>query len=143
MTLKAIPRAFIATVSASTLMVGLASGLHAAPVEPQSMLSIMHLDHASDLRAMLAADADTATDENTVVIREFHFAPMSLAVPAGTTVTWKNLDGEPHTVVSIEGVFRSGGLDQDDSFTFKFDKPGTYKFVCSIHPQMLGTIVVK
>jgi hypothetical protein len=52
-------------------------------------------------------------------------------------------DGEPHTVVSIEGVFRSGGRDQDDSFTFKFDKPGTYKFVCSIHPQMKGIITVK
>jgi plastocyanin len=44
--------------------------------------------------------------------------------------------------VSNDGLFRSGGLDQNDSFTFKFDKPGTYKFLCSIHPQMLGTIVV-
>jgi plastocyanin len=144
MTLKAIPRAFIATVRTAVLiMLGLASDLEAAPADPRSMLSIMRLDHASDLRAMPAADANTAEDANTISIKDFHFSPMSLAVPAGTMVTWKNLDGEPHTVVSIEGVFRSGGLDQDDSFTFKFDKPGTYKFVCSIHPQMLGTIVVK
>jgi plastocyanin len=82
-------------------------------------------------------------DANTIVLKDFHFAPMSLTVPAGATVVWKNLDGEPHTVVSSEGLFRSGGLDQNDSFTFKFSKPGTYKFLCSIHPQMLGTIVVK
>ena len=92
---------------------------------------------ASDLHAAPAAEA------NTIVLKDFHFSPMSLTVPAGATVIWKNLDGEPHTVVSIEGLFRSGGLDQNDSFTFKFDKPGTYKFLCSIHPQMLGTIVVK
>ena len=91
----------------------------------------------SDLHAAPAAAA------NTIVLKDFHFSPMSLTVSPGATVTWKNLDEEPHTVVSVEGLFRSGGLDQDDSFTFKFDKPGTYKFLCSIHPQMLGTIVVK
>jgi plastocyanin len=90
-----------------------------------------------------AVRAEPATGANTIVIKEFHFSPMSLAVPAGTEVIWKNLDGEPHTVVSIEGVFRSSGLDQNDSFAFKFDRPGTYKFLCSIHPQMLGTIIVK
>jgi plastocyanin len=68
---------------------------------------------------------------------------VSLTVSSGTNVIWKNLDGEPHTVVSDVGLFRSGGLDQDDSFAFKFDKPGTYRFICSIHPQMTGTIIVK
>jgi plastocyanin len=87
--------------------------------------------------------AAPAADANTIVLKDFHFAPMSLTVPAGATVIWKNLDEEPHTVVSDAGLFRSGVLDQNDSFTFKFDKPGTYKFICSIHPQMLGTIVVK
>jgi len=87
--------------------------------------------------------AATAAEANTIVLKDFHFSPMSLTVPAGATVMWKNLDGEPHTVVSDAGLFRSGGLDQDDSFTFKFDKPGTYRFICSIHPSMMGTIIVK
>ncbi|HXJ00327.1 MAG TPA: cupredoxin family copper-binding protein [Micropepsaceae bacterium] len=98
---------------------------------------------ASLLGPASAVRATPATDANSFIIKDFHFSPMSLTVPAGATVLWKNLDGEPHTVVSIEGLFRSGGLDQNDSFTFKFDKPGTYRFVCSIHPQMLGTITVK
>lgn len=87
--------------------------------------------------------AAPATEANTIVLKDFHFSPMSLTVPAGATVIWKNLDGEPHTVVSDAGLFRSGGLDQNDSFTFTFDKPGTYRFICSIHPTMMGTIVVK
>jgi plastocyanin len=87
--------------------------------------------------------AAPATDANTIVLKDFHFSPMSLTVPAGTTVIWKNLDEEPHTVASDAGLFRSGGLDQNDSFTFTFDKPGTYRFLCSIHPSMMGTILVK
>jgi plastocyanin len=58
-------------------------------------------------------------------------------------VHWKNLDAEPHTVRGLETNFRSNPLDQNDSFAFKFDQPGTYRYLCSIHPQMLGTIVVK
>ncbi len=92
---------------------------------------------ASDLLAAPAMEA------NTIVLKDFHFSPMSLTVPAGATVIWRNLDEEPHTVASDAGLFRSGGLDQNDSFTFKFDKPGTYRFICSIHPSMMGTIVVK
>jgi len=40
-------------------------------------------------------------------------------------VTWKNLDPESHTVTSVDGVFRSGGIDQGESFTFRFTRPGT------------------
>jgi plastocyanin len=81
--------------------------------------------------------------ETTISISEFMFAPTSITVAPGTTVRWKNLDGEPHTVRSVETGFRSDPLDQNDSFTFTFDKPGTYRYVCSIHPQMIGTVVVK
>jgi len=99
--------------------------------------AMLMLITTSDLHAV------PTTEANTIILKDFHFSPMSLTVPAGATVIWKNLDGEPHTVISGEGFFRSGGLDQSDSFTFKFDKPGTYRFLCSIHPQMMGTIVVK
>lgn len=92
--------------------------------------------------ATLAIPAVSAGTD-TVTIRDFAFSPTSLAVSAGTVVTWKNLDGEPHTVVSDQGLFRSEALDQNDSYTFKFDKPGIYGFICSIHPTMKGTIVVK
>lgn len=84
-----------------------------------------------------------SADTDNVTIRNFAFSPNSLTVTTGTVVTWENLDGEPHTVVSDKGLFRSDALDQSDTFMFKFDKPGTYGFICSIHPTMKGTIIVK
>jgi plastocyanin len=91
----------------------------------------------------LALSAAAQPPESVVEIKDFMFNPMSLQVPAGTTVRWKNLDGEPHTIRSVDDSFRSGALDQNDSFGFKFDRPGTYRYSCSIHPQMVATIVVK
>jgi plastocyanin len=82
-------------------------------------------------------------DPSRVTIKDFMFAPNALTVKAGSTVTWANLDDEPHTVVSDTGLFRSGAMDTNESFSFKFDKPGTYHFTCSIHPRMVGTIVVQ
>ena len=78
----------------------------------------------------------------TIKLEHFTFTPGTLTVPVGATVRWQNLDGEPHTTVSIDGVFRSGALDQGDSYTFTFKTPGTYRYVCSIHPQMVGTVIV-
>jgi len=96
---------------------------------------------ALPLLALLAAAPAFA--DATVTIKNFDYSPMDITIKAGETVTWKNLDGEPHTVVSTDGAFRSKALDENDSFSFKFDKPGTYKYICSIHPQMKATITVK
>jgi len=83
------------------------------------------------------------TSDTKIVVKDFMFKPTPVTVKAGATVTWTNMDDEPHTVVSDTGVFKSGGMDTNESFSFKFDKPGTYHFTCSIHPRMVGTIVVQ
>jgi plastocyanin len=88
------------------------------------------------------APADTP-DPTRIVVKDYMFVPTALTVKAGATVTWANMDDEPHTVTSDTGLFRSGALDTNDSFSFKFDQPGTYHFTCSIHPRMVGTIVVQ
>ncbi|HEX3395579.1 MAG TPA: cupredoxin domain-containing protein [Steroidobacteraceae bacterium] len=80
---------------------------------------------------------------NKIEVKDFMFSPTTLTIEAGAQVSWVNKDDEPHTVVSDTGLFRSGALDTDESFSFKFDKPGTYHFTCSIHPRMVGTIIVK
>jgi plastocyanin len=82
-------------------------------------------------------------DPTTIVVQNFMFMPMALTVKAGSTVTWVNKDDEPHSVVSDTGLFRSGGLDTKETYSYRFDKPGTYRFTCSIHPRMVGTIVVQ
>jgi plastocyanin len=80
---------------------------------------------------------------SAITVKDFMFSPTPLTVKAGTTVTWTNMDDEPHTVVSDTGMFKSAGMDTNESFSFKFDKPGTYHFACSIHPRMVGTVVVE
>ena len=86
-----------------------------------------------------------AADPATVTIDNFAFSPPVLTVAPGTRVTWTNKDEEPHTVMSADAgqTFKSPALDTDDKFAFTFDRPGTYKYFCSIHPHMSGTIVVK
>ena len=84
-----------------------------------------------------------AADPAKVLIKDFMFMPMSVTVKTGATVSWVNMDDEPHTVVSDTGLFRSSGLDTNESFSYKFDKPGTYYIACSVHPRMVATIVVE
>ena len=91
-----------------------------------------------------ASAAEAAAEGSSIVMaKDFMFAPTALTVASGSTVTWTNRDDEPHTVVSESGLFRSGALDTNESFSFRFDKPGTYRYTCSIHPRMVGTIVVR
>jgi plastocyanin len=93
--------------------------------------------------ASLLVGAAPAPGEATVSIQNFDFHPMALTVPVGATVSWKNLDGEPHTVTSTDGSFRSEALDQGDTYRVRFSKPGTYKYICTIHPRMVASITVR
>jgi len=86
--------------------------------------------------------ADPAGPTATIEIADFAFAPRTLTIAAGTTVTWRNRDAEPHTVRGRDELMRSGALDQDESYSVRFEKPGTYAYGCSIHPQMSATIIV-
>jgi plastocyanin len=81
-------------------------------------------------------------EDTSVMIDNFTFEPQQLTVKVGTTVTWKNRDDIPHTVVAA-GKFRSKTLDTDDSFSFTFTAIGDYKYFCSLHPHMTGTIKVE
>jgi plastocyanin len=79
---------------------------------------------------------------NAVSIDNFAFAPTTLTVPAGSTVTWTNKDEEPHTVVANDGSFHSPGMGSQATFSYTFAKPGKFDYVCSIHPYMHATVVV-
>ena len=80
-----------------------------------------------------------------ITIENFKFVPETLTVAPGTTVTWTSKDEEPHNIVSIDQPrrFRSPAVEEGDKFTFVFNEPGTYKYICAVHPHMEGTVVVK
>jgi plastocyanin len=80
---------------------------------------------------------------NAVNVDNFAFVPAELTVPAGTTVTWTNHDEDPHNIVAEGGQFRSPTMGSGATFSYTFATPGTYAYVCGIHPFMHGTVVVK
>ena len=80
---------------------------------------------------------------DSVEIRDSKYLPPTLSVPAGTTVRWINRDEETHTVTSTTELFKSGGLNLEDEYTYTFTTPGVYPYTCALHDFMQGTIVVK
>lgn len=78
------------------------------------------------------------------------FAPESLEIEAGATVTWQQDDAGFHTVTSgtvdqgasgvtpqPDSAFDSGQIAEGDSFEFTFDRPGTFPYFCAIHPATM------
>jgi plastocyanin len=78
-----------------------------------------------------------------VRVDNFTFGPDTLTVPVNSTVTWVNKDDLPHTIASNDGLFKSKALDTEDKYSYTFTKAGTYAYFCSIHPKMVGKIVVQ
>ncbi len=99
-----------------------------------------------------ATGANVNPPPNTVYINGLEspfFTPDVLNIKAGTTVTFVNTDGNTHTVTSVkpgtttgDGTFDSGFIKSGKTFSFTFNKPGTYEYICMIHSQMRGTINV-
>lgn len=91
------------------------------------------------------SEGDAATDGDGVTIERSRFAPETLEVAAGTTVTFENTDPYAHTVTSADDSavdFDSGELAQDETFEQTFDEAGTYAYFCQIHPTMTAEVVV-
>ena len=84
-----------------------------------------------------------AASPTTIKIDNFAFAPATLTITAGTTVTWKNEDDSPHRIGDKNGAFESAALDTDETFSHTFASPGEYPYICTIHPYMVGRIIVK
>ncbi|UCC61451.1 MAG: c-type cytochrome [Anaerolineae bacterium] len=80
--------------------------------------------------------------EAAVAIAGMAFQPHTLIVATGATVTWRNDDATAHTVTGGEGWFDSSQLAAGQSFVHQFDKPGTFRYACTNHPNMEGVVIV-
>ena len=90
-----------------------------------------------------SGSAAPTTGTATIEIAEFAFGPQELTVQAGTVVTWANEDGVGHSIKSGDGSFDSPDFGQGETFSFTFNEPGTFPYVCGIHDSMTGTVVVE
>lgn len=92
----------------------------------------------------LAASARVPSRTIEIKIANFTFQPAAVTIAPGTKVIWVNQDDIPHTVVSSDGkAIRSSALDTGDRYEFTFSQPGNYSYYCSVHPRMVGKVIVK
>ena len=80
---------------------------------------------------------------NAVTMANFAFNPDEISVAAGDSVAVNNEDGSAHTFTSEDGGFDlelAGG--ESGEVTIEAE-PGTYDFLCTIHPSMTGTLTVE
>jgi hypothetical protein len=73
---------------------------------------------------------------------DFFFSPASVSVHVGDLVTWHNSGKEPHTATADNGSFDTGTVPAGGSASHMFTQPGTFTYVCTIHPNMHGTVRV-
>jgi plastocyanin len=79
--------------------------------------------------------------DNTIRIKNLAFDRVNISIHVGSTVRWVNLDSVPHRILFEDGA-DSTVIAASQSWSRKFDEAGTYKYSCTIHPTMLGTVIV-
>lgn len=90
------------------------------------------------ITALTAQPARAA--DHQVVIKNMKFAPATLTVAIGDTVTFTNEDGAPHTATAKDGSFETGKLTQGQSATITLSAARTFDYFCSVHTSMKGQI---
>ena len=88
------------------------------------------------------ASSGDAVRSAKVEIANFAYEPDPVTIEEGGKVIWINRDSAPHTATAEDGSFDTGTLEEGKLKSETFKEPGTYAYVCSIHPQMHGTVEV-
>lgn len=87
---------------------------------------------------------DTTTPvANEVLIQSFAFSPSTITVSVNTTITWTNKDAAAHTVTSDNGLFDSGNMNTDATYSHQFTTAGTFPYHCTYHSNMLARVIVQ
>lgn len=94
------------------------------------------------LMTWIAASTVLAAD-SAVSIARFAFDPATVTIQVDDSVTWTNQDSVAHTATAGDGSFDTGPIANGASDTVTFDTAGTFAYICSIHPQMTGSVVVE
>ena len=92
---------------------------------------------------MPAPASSASTAPGQLVIRNFSYAPRTLVVDRGTTVTVTNADGTKHSVTADDGAFDTRDLEGGARSRLVLDRPGRFAYHCDIHDYMRGTIEVR
>jgi plastocyanin len=88
-----------------------------------------------------APSGDAALSEKVEIV-DFAYDPDPVTIEEGGKVTWQNEDSAPHTATADDGSFDTGTLDEGKLKSETFKEPGTYAYICTVHPDMHGTVEV-
>jgi|WetSurMetagenome_2_1015567.scaffolds.fasta_scaffold03169_4 plastocyanin len=77
-----------------------------------------------------------------VFIQNMAFNPNSITVTVNTTIIWTNQDPIAHTVTSDDGLFDSGNIPSNGTYSHTFTQAGTFSYHCTIHPNMTAVVKV-
>ena len=89
-------------------------------------------------------DITAATPGTTFVeMRDNFFVPQTVTIARGKSVRWTNRGQEVHTVATDTPGLGSGFITPTTWFEARFDDPGTFEYRCSLHPEMIGTVIVQ
>jgi plastocyanin len=87
--------------------------------------------------------ASAGSGAHVVHTKDFAYIPPTLTIKVGETVQFVNDDATPHTVTASDKSFDSANMDQNATWSHVFAKAGTYPYICTYHPYMKGTIIVR
>jgi plastocyanin len=88
-----------------------------------------------------AMQADDAVRTTSVDMKAMKFIPAKIRVKVGQTVTWTNKEPDTHDVVG--GGLASPDIENNQTYSYTFTKPGTIEYGCSYHEGMLGVVIVE
>ncbi|HEX4523318.1 MAG TPA: plastocyanin/azurin family copper-binding protein [Casimicrobiaceae bacterium] len=94
-------------------------------------------------KVVVQQSAAKTAGASKVSIANFAFAPGELTIAAGDTVTWSNDDGAPHGLAYKDGAPGANLILPGATFARTFERPGSYDYLCSVHPYMSGKIIVR
>ncbi len=115
----------------------------ASPPPPQTDSEFAGRVVSTDQVAMSATIKSIGVIKNAEFTDEYVFQPMRIKVKAGATVTWTNDGKEAHDAIAQDGSWTTGEIAPGKTGTVKFDKPGTYTYICKDHPWSYGEIQVQ
>ena len=120
----------------------LLSSLQGAARRPRALLAAAVLAGTLLGGGVASADSSVSIVDAPRPQPKWGYGPATVRVAPGSWVTWSNVGGDTHTVTAADGSFDSGPLDPGEGFSWYFDQPGRFAYVCSLHPWMKGTVVV-
>jgi plastocyanin len=97
---------------------------------------------AALLALVFTGCTDREPRRHRVEIRAMQFTPAELTVSKGDVVEWVNLDAFPHTATAA-GAFDSASIATQGTWRLTAEQAGTFRYVCTLHPTMAGTLIVK